>query len=543
MARKSPWEQFANNFTTFYDLGNKIQTDRASKKIMEEEPVVQNTGLGPGPHSVYQASYGGKNYNAEITPEMLRGLQYDRLGDVKARFGDQEGAMSMREKAAGIRNQQASLEATNLSNELAQKTLDFNVKQAEYKTEGMQTENEILEQKLSEMIKNMPLDLAKKELENYGYTIDNSRNLIKFKTEKQTQKLEVELKNLEVDAKKVEIANQKLLGKGYKIDNDGNLVQLGVDRATAKNKITKSRLDVNQQQQQIINDILVGNGLVLDNRGKVVDAETAERTKATGISAKNAENNAKMDKAKAESSAARLENNANLNLIEYSKIIKDGGNFKNKKGKAITGAEWLRENWTGDDATKKVLSNIEDDELNSLMREGTMIIKGVENALTGTRAQAEPAIMELIDGQDSIPNNVQILQSKEGNFLEMIQTDANGENPIVIAKGENWDSFKTDLIASVSPMKALTIAKSNADIAFVQAQTAVINAKLENNNIDVEKVNQQWAGIEEEMRAASESEAKIIAAKNTFIDNYIVSTKGLGAGSSNSGDYIVEQVQ
>ena len=543
MARKSPWEQFANNFTTFYDLGNKIQTDRASKKIMEEEPVVQNTGLGPGPHSVYQASYGGKNYNAQITPEMLRGLQYDRLGDVKARFGDQEGAMSMREKAAGIRNQQASLEATNLSNELAQKTLDFNVKQAEYKTEGMQTENEILEQKLAEMIKNMPLDLAKKELENYGYTIDNSRNLIKFKTEKQTQKLEVELKNLEVDAKKVEIANQKLLGKGYKIDNDGNLVQLGVDRATAKNKITKSRLDVNQQQQQIINDILVGNGLVLDNRGKVVDAETAERTKATGISAKNAENNSKMEKAKAESSAARLENNANLNLIEYSKIIKDGGNFKNKKGKAITGTEWLRENWTGDDATKKVLSNIEDDELNSLMREGTMIIKGVENALTGTRAQAEPAIMELIDGQDSIPNNVQILQSKEGNFLEMVQTDANGENPIVIAKGENWDSFKTDLIASVSPMKALTIAKANADIAFVQAQTAVINAKLENNNIDVEKVNQQWAGIEEEMRAASESEAKIIAAKNTFIDNYIVSTKGLGAGSSNSGDYIVEQVQ
>jgi len=381
----------------------------------------------------------------------------------------------------------------------------------------------------------MPLDLANKELVNYGYKIDNSRNLIKFKTEKQTQKTEVKLKNLELEAAQVEVANQKLLGAGYKIDNDGNLVQLGVDKSTAKNRIKKIKLDVDTQQQEIINKILVGNGLVLDNRGKVVTAEIAERTKGGVIAASNAEEEAKMQAAKLKSTTARLENNANAALLEYSKIIKDGGNFTNKAGKKITGAEWLREGWSGDAETLEVLKNIEDDELNQLMREGTMIIKNVEAALTGTRDMTEPAILKLIDDQDSIPNNVEILQSDEGEFLRMVQTDENGENPIVIAEGDNWSMFSDNLIASITPMKSVTLAKANADIALVQAQTDEINAKIANNGIDVQKVNAEWAGIQEKMVEMNATPLDISTQKNAFIDSYIVKTKGLGAGTNSDG--------
>ena len=474
MARKNQWEQFANNFSTFYDMGNKLQTGMATRKIMDEAPEVVTAG------GIKQPTYDGKTYDEEITPEMLRGLQYDRIGDARTRFGDATGGMELREKAAGIRNERATLESQNLANTLAQKTLDFNVQQAGLKTEGMKTDNEILEQKLTEMIKTMPLELANKELLNYGYKIDNSRNLIKFKTEKQTQKTEVKLKNLELEAAQVEVANQKLLGAGYKIDNDGNLVQLGVDKSTAKNRIKKIKLDVDTQQQEIINKILVGNVLVLDNRGKVVTADIAERTKVGVIKSKNAEEEANMQAAKLKSTTARLENNANTALLEYSKKVANG-DFKNGGG-----AAYLRKNWTGDSETLEILKNIEDDELNQLMREGTMVIKKVEAALTGTRDQAEPAIMALIDSQDSIPNNVEILQSGDGNFLRMVQTDENGENPTVIAEGKDWETFKQNLQDSITPMKSVTIAKANADIALVQAQTAEINAKIKNNGIDIQ---------------------------------------------------------
>ena len=539
MARKNQWEQFADNFTTFYDMGNKLQTGMATRKIMDEAPEVVTMGGIKQPHQNYQATYDGKTYDKEITPEMLRGLQYDRIGDARTRFGDATGGMELREKAAGIRNDRATLEAQNLSNELERRTLEFNVQQAGLKTDSMKTDSEILEQKLAEMVANMPLDLANKELVNYGYKIDNSRNLIKFKTEKQTQKTEVKLKNLELEAAQVELANQKLLGAGYKIDNDGNLVQLGVDKSTAKNRIKKIKLDVDTQQQEIINKILVGNGLVLDNRGKVVTAEIAERTKGGVIAASNAEEEAKMQAAKLKSTTARLENNANVALLEYSKIIKEGGNFTNKAGKKITGAEWLREGWSGDAETLKVLKNIEDDELNQLMREGTMIIKNVEAALTGTRDMTEPAILKLIDDQDSIPNNVEILQSDEGEFLRMVQTDENGENPIVIAEGDNWSMFSDNLIASITPMKSVTLAKANADIALVQAQTAEINEKIVNNGIDIQKVNTEWAGIQEKMVEMGASPLEISTEKIAFVDSYITKTKGLGAGTNSDDKYEV----
>ena len=37
MARKNQWEQFASAFGTAYDLGNRIQTGRNARQIMDEE--------------------------------------------------------------------------------------------------------------------------------------------------------------------------------------------------------------------------------------------------------------------------------------------------------------------------------------------------------------------------------------------------------------------------------------------------------------------------------------------------------------------------
>ena len=48
------WEKFANNFKTFYELGNKVQARMATNEILDEEVEILNNpdAAGPGvPHA------------------------------------------------------------------------------------------------------------------------------------------------------------------------------------------------------------------------------------------------------------------------------------------------------------------------------------------------------------------------------------------------------------------------------------------------------------------------------------------------------------
>jgi hypothetical protein len=200
--RKSPWQQFADNFDSVYGTFNKLGSALETRGIMGEEP--EEEMVQEGPRNSYNRAtgkwtYGGKSYDKEITADELRGLQYNRLGDVMAKYGDPTGAMEMRTSAANIKTSAATLEAKQLENELKRETLDFEIEQAKLTTEGMGTENAILEQKLTELIKNMPLDLANKELLQHGYKIDNDRNLIKLEIEEKTKDLTIELAGITVE--------------------------------------------------------------------------------------------------------------------------------------------------------------------------------------------------------------------------------------------------------------------------------------------------------------------------------------------------------
>jgi len=108
MARKSAWQQFADNFDSTYKTFNTMFSDIEEGKIMSEEPEELQSGIGPGPRSQYQASYGGQIYNEKITPEKLRGLRNQRLIDNMNKWGDTEGAMKMQLDQATLRNQNAA---------------------------------------------------------------------------------------------------------------------------------------------------------------------------------------------------------------------------------------------------------------------------------------------------------------------------------------------------------------------------------------------------------------------------------------------------
>ena len=127
MARKSGWQQFADNFNAVYDAGTKFAKDRAFKNIdgrtLEEE--LNEAG------EVVGYKYGDKTYDDRddkgglIRPsdEKLRLQNITDTQKAMRRFGDHKGAMEM-----GLNY--AKLEAQQSANKLARDTHDFNVEQA-----------------------------------------------------------------------------------------------------------------------------------------------------------------------------------------------------------------------------------------------------------------------------------------------------------------------------------------------------------------------------------------------------------------------------
>ena len=233
-----------------------------------------------------------------------------------------------------------------------------------------------------------------------------------------------------------------------------------------------------------------------------------------------------MDTAAAESTAARLENNANLNLIKYSEKLK-AGDFENGGN-----VEWLKKNWTGDPKVKELIDTLEDDELNDIMRDGAVMLTSVEAALTGKTSlgQARDELIELIDAQDSIPGNVTIEQG-EGGAVWLLEKDVDG-NITSEVKGKNFEEFKQNLMKTMSPMRAVSIAQANANLRKTEAQIQeIIDAGL-----DPDKVNADWAGIETALisYAPDITVEEIAERKKIYIDGLLykddVSGKGIGNG-------------
>ena len=219
MARKSPWQQFSDNFSSVYGSFKELGTGIESARIMAEEPLVQSTGLGPGPQSVYQANYGGKNYNEEITPAMLTGLRNQRLADVKRKYGDVQGAMDMELKGAQL------IESQNAA-ALAEQTLASNVTIAENQASlgGVAVDQA-----------NVNLDQSRAEHQSYLDTLENREKLIYLQT------------------------------IGAELENDGVTIKNYIAEATKDDAIRAVKLGVTAAEIQNINLELAGDNLQLDN--------------------------------------------------------------------------------------------------------------------------------------------------------------------------------------------------------------------------------------------------------------------------------------
>lgn len=84
MARKSGWQQFAENFRTVYDTTTGFMRDLDEQRAMNA-PV-----------------------DAGLTPEQQRDVKYQRLADTKAKWGDYEGSLKLQ---SGLLDQKARQQA------------------------------------------------------------------------------------------------------------------------------------------------------------------------------------------------------------------------------------------------------------------------------------------------------------------------------------------------------------------------------------------------------------------------------------------------
>ena len=118
MARKSGWQEFAENFNSTFEIGNKIQQGIATSKVMNDEKFTGEGGAGYG-----------------LSGNELEKARYKALGDIYTKYGDPE-------KGLGFRTQLANLESADQENIINNRILEELVKQrGSLKTQEMEGNN------------------------------------------------------------------------------------------------------------------------------------------------------------------------------------------------------------------------------------------------------------------------------------------------------------------------------------------------------------------------------------------------------------------
>ena len=103
MARKSPWQEFTENFQSVYGTFKKLGKDIETARIMDDKKFTAKGGLGFG-----------------LEDDELEEARYKALGDVYTKYGDAD-------KGLAIRQQLANLEEKRRANDLQAKIFDNQV--------------------------------------------------------------------------------------------------------------------------------------------------------------------------------------------------------------------------------------------------------------------------------------------------------------------------------------------------------------------------------------------------------------------------------
>ena len=266
MARKSAWQQFADNFDSTYSTFNRMFSDIEEGRIMSEEPEELQSGIGSGPRSQYQVKYGGQIYNEPITPEKLRGLRNQRLIDNMNKWGDTEGAMKMQLDLATLRNQ------TNQAN-LAEGTLAADIANADLQNEALLAGIGLTEQQIEEAKTLLPHKRTEYIL---NAVAKRSENRVSVATESsQISKSESDAKSAEASARVAELTAENFEESNYlrkRSEKTGFIAAINENEA----REVDAKVALSEGNQKLAVNDMMANFSELAKAGEFADDKAAQ---------------------------------------------------------------------------------------------------------------------------------------------------------------------------------------------------------------------------------------------------------------------------
>ena len=438
MARKSPWQQFSDNFSSVYGTFQDFARDRESAAIMAEEPEELQSGIGPGPRSQYQMQYGGKIYNEPLSPEKLRGLRNQRLIDSMIKYGDTEGAMQLQQTQAGIDATLAQTEATRQQNELFAKTFQDQV--AAYGLQNQQTKANIglTNANKERILATYPVEKRKMIAEALGLEWNNKydKETFQFRVDEQeaatsTAQADAEIKQMEEDEMRLTSSSR------VASDIAANEASQSTSGLTTKsNQVKMGQLD----QQIAVNDMM-----------------------------------------------AKFRNRA-------AKAPNMGGFRNNEEAKEWMVSEMRKINL---DLADEMEANYGANELAQVTQESTLF---TEKALSAFQRGGIELLSTTIDELNGL-NGTKIVyeDTKQGRIATLYEVDEKGTLLRPIASGDPTDleggSFLMSLRQTLDPARAMEISKEHFDNLKAQADLEYTEAQKEYTEAATKKIDKETGEI------------------------------------------------
>jgi hypothetical protein len=193
MARKSPWQEFADNFDSVYGTFQKVGKNIETKRLMDDDKFTAEGGLG---------------YDTEAGKAMegnaLQKARYKALGDIYTKYGDAD-------KGLAVQQQLANLEQSEQTNKLGRETLDEQIKRNgllktqidQAKLDQIKAGTELTEAKSNKITELLGSDLefAKQTARSAGYTADLNGVNAYLAKETQGETLDAQLSDLKLKMK------------------------------------------------------------------------------------------------------------------------------------------------------------------------------------------------------------------------------------------------------------------------------------------------------------------------------------------------------
>lgn len=343
MARKSGWQEFAENFNSTFEIGNKIQQGIATRGVMNDEKFMAEGAAGYG-----------------LSGNELEKARYKALGDIYTKYGDPE-------KGLGFRTQLANLESADRENSINNRILEELVKQrGSLKTQEMEGNNAktvadtgLANAKTTLATGLTPLQIEAAKQNNIAAAFTNKKNTLMLDGDLEAQKLANLGKNTDINQANFNLssAKQKLPAQLKQLDatikstlESANLNATSANRINAllNGEIALNKANVDSviagtglkgAQAEEIRELLAGKielqGLnaqaksveIADNKLKY---DIAYKTADGQVSAMNAQYAGQVAEAKKNGSAAQLEQLSTDAFSDFA-INQKNGMYKTDK--------------------------------------------------------------------------------------------------------------------------------------------------------------------------------------------------------------------